>query len=97
VETFDGKSYVLERWLKADTAIVKAEVGDRMGNLTYRFASRNFNPLMCMAAKNTIAQVSSGGIEPEQVITPGLFVNSVVEVSHPEQEEDLVRAGAAYA
>ena len=101
VETFDGKSYVLERWLKADAAIVKAEVGDRMGNLTYRFASRNFNPLMCMAAKNTIAQVSSvvepGGIEPEQVITPGLFVNSVVEVSHPEQEEDLVRAGAAYA
>jgi len=72
-----------------------------MGNLTYRFASRNFNPLMCMAAKNTIAQVSSiaepGGIEPEQVITPGLFVNSVVEVPHAEQEEDLVRAGAAYA
>jgi len=100
VEEFEGKHYVQERWLKADFAIVKAEQGDRMGNLTYRMAARNFNPLMCMAAGKTIAQVSTieelGAIEPERVITPGIFVDTVVQVAHPQQEEDMVRAGVEY-
>lgn len=94
-EEFDGRHYVQERWLKADFAIVKGQLGDKHGNLTYRLAGRNFNPLMCMAADVTIAQVSdlveAGGIEPEQVITPGIFVDHVVEVTDPQQEEVLVR------
>lgn len=101
VAEFDGRPYVQERWLKADFAIVKAAVGDTHGNLTYNKAGRNFNPLMCMAAAKTIAQVSrlvpAGGIDPEHVITPGIFVNSVVEIADPKQEEDLIRAGVAYA
>ncbi|WP_321832363.1 3-oxoacid CoA-transferase subunit A [Thalassovita sp.] len=97
---FDGKPYVQERWLKTDYAIIKAELGDAMGNLSYRMAARNFNPLMATAATHTIAQVSRvvplGGIDPEQVLTPGIFVNTVVEVAEPAQEEALNRAEAVY-
>ncbi|NTD86801.1 MULTISPECIES: 3-oxoacid CoA-transferase subunit A [Rhizobium/Agrobacterium group] len=100
IAEFDGRHYVQERWLKADFAIVKAELGDSHGNLTYRKAGRNFNPLMCMAAARTIAQVSRlvepGEIDPEQVITPGIFVDAVVEVANPSQEEVLIRAGKQY-
>jgi 3-oxoadipate CoA-transferase alpha subunit len=100
VEVFEGRSYVQERWLKADYALIKADVGDRLGNLTYRMAARNFNPLMCMAAAATIVQVSRivdpGGIDPETVITPGIFVQGVVEVQNPAQEEDLNRSNAVY-
>ena len=68
IEEFDGRSYVQERWLKADFAIVKGHVGDTHGNLTYNKAARNFNPLMCMAAAHTIVQVSklvtAGEIDP---------------------------------
>ncbi len=101
IAEFDGRSYVQERWLKADFALVKAHVGDVHGNLTYNKAARNFNPLMCMAAQRTIAQVSRivplGGIDPEHVVTPGIFVDRVVEVADPQQEEELIRAGVAYA
>lgn len=101
IAEFEGRHYVQERWLKADFAIVKAHLGDTHGNLTYRKAGRNFNPLMCMAATTTIAQVSQlvapGDIDPEHVITPGIFVDAVVEVSNPQQEEELIRAGVAYA
>ncbi|MDP9837272.1 3-oxoadipate CoA-transferase alpha subunit [Neorhizobium huautlense] len=100
IAEFDGRHYVQERWLKADFALVKAELGDSHGNLTYRKAGRNFNPLMCMAARRTFAQVSRivepGMIDPEQVITPGIFVNGVVEVTAPAQEEELIRAGRFY-
>ena len=100
VEVFEGRSYVQERWLKADVALVKAHHGDRLGNLTYRMAARNFNPLMCMAAATTIVQVSQivapGAIDPESVITPGIFVQGVIEVPDPQQEEDLNRAKAVY-
>ena len=99
-EEFDGKMYVRERWLKADFALIKAQLGDPLGNLTYRLAARNFNPLMAMAAEKTIVQVTqvveAGGIEPEQVITPGIFVDAVVEVAEPQQEEALIRAGVVY-
>ena len=98
---FDGRMYVQERWLKADFAIVKAHLGDIHGNLTYNKAARNFSPLMCMAAAKTIAQVGRlvqpGGIDPEQVVTPGIFVDHVVAVANPQQEEALIRAGVAYA
>lgn len=101
VAEFDGRHYVQERWLKADFAIVKAHVGDTHGNLTYNKAARNFNPLMCMAAAKTIAQVATiviaGKIDPEHVVTPGIFVDHVVHVADPKQEEDLIRAGVAYA
>jgi 3-oxoadipate CoA-transferase alpha subunit len=100
VEVFEGRPYVQERWLKADYALVKAHLADTLGNLTYRMAARNFNPLMCMAAARTIVQVSRivdpGGIDPQAVITPGIFVQGVVRVENPAQEEDLNRANARY-
>lgn len=101
VAEFDGKMYVQERWLKADAALIKAELADTLGNLTYRKAARNFSPLMAAAATLTIVQasriVAPGDIDPEQVITPGIFVDRVVEVADARQEEALMRDGAAYA
>ena len=98
---FEGRSYVQERWLKADVALIKAEVADPLGNLTYRKAARNFSPLMAAAARITVVQasriVAAGEIDPEQVITPGIFVDSIVAVPDPQQEEALIRAGVAYA
>ncbi|MEN8832438.1 CoA-transferase, partial [Pacificibacter sp.] len=80
--------------------LIKGQEGDTVGNLTYRLAGRNFNPLMAMAADKTIAQVSvlgaAGTINPEQVITPGIFVDAVVEVSNPQHEEVLVRTGEVH-
>ncbi|KQT61242.1 MULTISPECIES: 3-oxoacid CoA-transferase subunit A [unclassified Aureimonas] len=100
VEVFDGRPYIRELWLKADVALVKAHLGDRLGNLTFNKAARNFNPLMCTAAAVTIAQVSRivepGGIDPEAVVTPGIFVQGLVEVAEPAQEEVLNRADAVY-
>jgi 3-oxoadipate CoA-transferase, alpha subunit len=87
--TIDGRTYVLEKPLKGDVALIKAELADRWGNLTYRFSARNFAPTMAMAAELTIAQarkvVELGGIPPEHVITPSIFVDRVVEVSNPQQ------------
>ena len=98
VAEFEGRSYVQERWLKADVALIKAELADRKGNLTYRKAARNFSPLMAMAAKTTIVQASRifepGEIDPEHIVTPGIFVDRVVEVANPQQEEALLREGA---
>jgi len=100
VAEFDGKMYVQERWLKADAALIKAELADTLGNLTYRKAARNFSPLMATAASLTIVQatrvVEPGEIDPEHVVTPGIFVQRVVEVSDAQQEEALMRAGVAY-
>ena len=100
VEVFDGRPYVQERWLKADVALIKAHIADRLGNLTYRMAARNFNPLMCTAAATTIVQasriVSPGDIDPEAVVTAGIFVQKLVEVPNPAQEEELNKAGTIY-
>jgi 3-oxoadipate CoA-transferase alpha subunit len=97
---FDGKMCVQERWLKGDFALVKAESADRHGNLTYRHAARNFGPIMCMASARTIVQareiVAPGGLDPEIIVTPGLFVDAVVAVPDPGQEEALIRAGVSY-
>ncbi len=78
----DGKGYILEQPLHGDFALVRAHLGDRWGNLTYRWAARNFGPVMCMAAKHSIVQVNRvvalGDLPPEQVMTPGIFVQAVV-------------------
>ncbi|KCZ17139.1 3-oxoadipate CoA-transferase subunit A [Acinetobacter baumannii 42057_3] len=81
----DGKDYVLEYPIKADFALIKAYKGDRWGNLVYRKSiARNFGPIMAMAADVTIAQVCEvvelGGLDPEHIITPGIFVQHVVQV-----------------
>ena len=100
VREFDGRAYVLEPWLKADFALIKCEVADHIGNLTYNKTARNFSPLMCMAATTTIVQakrlVPNGGIDPEHVITPGIFVDRVVEVTDPVHEDVLIAAGRSY-
>ena len=80
----DGRHYVLEYPLYGDLALVKAERGDRWGNLTYRKAARNFGPVMATACKWTVASVHEvvelGGLDPEHVITPGIFVNRIVQI-----------------
>ena len=80
----DGRMYVFESPIHADFALIKAEQGDRWGNLTYRKTARNFGPVMAMAAKVSIASVHEvaelGSIDPEHVITPGLFVQRIVQV-----------------
>ncbi len=80
----DGKLHVLERPLRGDVALIKALKGDRWGNLVYRKSARNFNPVMAMAADLVIAQVKEivelGALDPECVVTPGIFVDRVVEV-----------------
>ena len=81
---FDGRHYVMEHALHADVALVEAWQADRWGNLTYNQSGRNFNPVMAMAARLTIAQVQHivelGELDPEKVATPGLFVQRVVRV-----------------
>ncbi|MGC8201676.1 3-oxoacid CoA-transferase subunit A [Aliiroseovarius sp. PTFE2010] len=98
--TFDGRDYVQERWLKADYALLKAREADNHGNLTYNLAARNFSPVMATAANVTIVQAESvvplGGIHPEQVVTPGIYVDRVVHVPDAAQEEVLVQQGARY-
>jgi 3-oxoacid CoA-transferase subunit A len=82
-EQFDGEPYVRETWLRADLAIVKAWRGDHEGNLVYRRTARNFNPNMATAAKLTIAEVEelvpNGTLDPDQIHTPGIFVNRIVQ------------------
>ena len=80
----DGRMYVFESPIHADFALIKAEQGDRWGNLTYRKTARNFGPIMAMAAKVSIASVHEvldlGSIDPEHVVTPGIFVQRVVRL-----------------
>ncbi len=81
----DGRHYVLEYPIHADFAFIKADRGDRWGNLVYRKAARNFGPIMAMAAKCTVAQVREmvplGALDPEAIVTPGICVKRVVKVS----------------
>jgi len=84
VREFDGESYVMERGLIADLAIVHAWKGDNEGNLVYRKTARNFNPIMATGAKVTVAEVeilvNAGEIEPDHIITPGIYVQRIVAV-----------------
>jgi 3-oxoadipate CoA-transferase alpha subunit len=79
----DGRQYVFETPIHADFALIKAHMGDRWGNLVYRKSARNFGPIMATAAKVTIAQVSEvvalGELDPEAIVTPGIFVQRVVQ------------------
>jgi len=80
----NGKHYVLEYPIHGDVALIKAEAGDRWGNLIYRKAARNFGPVMATAAKRTIATVHEivelGQIDPEHIVTPGIFVSQIVQI-----------------
>jgi 3-oxoacid CoA-transferase subunit A len=86
---FDGRMYVMERALRGDFAFVKAWKGDRWGNLIYRKTARNFNPMMATAADYVIAEVEEivelGELHPDQVHTPGIFVNAILEGAHYEK------------
>jgi 3-oxoadipate CoA-transferase alpha subunit len=80
----DGRMYVLESPIRGDVALIKAELGDRWGNLVYRQAARNFGPVMAMAASTTIATVHEivplGALDPETIVTPGIFVKKIVRI-----------------
>jgi 3-oxoadipate CoA-transferase alpha subunit len=93
----DGRDYVLEYPIRADFALIKALRGDRWGNLVYRKTARNFGPIMASAAKCTVAQVREivnlGDLDPESVVTPGIFVQRVVEI--PAAAKLVALPGAA--
>ncbi|MFC5431908.1 3-oxoacid CoA-transferase subunit A [Paraburkholderia denitrificans] len=93
----DGRHYVLESPLHADFALIKAYQGDRWGNLVYRKTARNFGPIMASAAKVAIAQVSDvvplGSLDPEAIVTPGIFVQRVIEV--PQAAHQAQQSGRA--
>ncbi|WP_312303849.1 3-oxoacid CoA-transferase subunit A [Pulveribacter sp.] len=80
----NGRQYVLEYPIHGDVALIKAERGDRWGNLTYRMSARNFGPVMAMAAKHTVATVHEvvelGALDPEAIVTPGIFVSQIVRI-----------------
>lgn len=86
IRVINGREMVLEYALKGDVALVEAWQADAWGNLTYRDAGRNFNPIMCTAADCTIVQtqhvVPLGGLDPEHIITPGIFVDRVIHVPY---------------
>ncbi|RYY09408.1 MAG: CoA transferase subunit A, partial [Alphaproteobacteria bacterium] len=94
---FDGHRYIMERGLFADLAIVHAWKGDTEGNLIYRRTARNFNPPMATAAKVTVAEVEHlvqpGDLDPDHIITPGIFVKRLIEVSNVDKriEQRTVR------
>jgi len=98
VREFDGHKYVMERSLVADISLVKAWKGDKAGNLVFNKTARNFNPVVAMAGKITIAEVEQlvevGEIDPDQVHTPGIFVHRIVRNAQPEKriEQRTVRA-----
>jgi 3-oxoadipate CoA-transferase alpha subunit len=97
---FGERDFVMERGLVADFALVKAEKADRHGNLVYNKTARNFGPIMCTAAKIAIVQVKeiveAGELDPEDIVTPGIFVNRLVVVANPVQESQLVKEDRCY-
>jgi 3-oxoadipate CoA-transferase alpha subunit len=94
-----GKQYVLEHPIHGDVALIKAERGDRWGNLTFRMAARNFGPVMAMAAKRTVATVHEivelGALDPEAIVTPGIFVSKVVQIGRTATQAGGFKQGAA--
>ena len=97
----DGRMYVLESPIHADYALIKAERGDRWGNLTYRMTARNFGPVMATAAKITVASVHEivelGTLDPEAVVTPGLFVQRVVRIDRATTQAGGIKTSGARA
>ncbi len=94
----NGKNYVLEHPIYGDLALIKAERGDRWGNLTYRMAARNFGPVMATACKKTVATVFDvaelGQINPEHVVTPGIFVSHIVKIARVATQAGGFKAAA---
>lgn len=93
---FDGRSYILERGIVADLALVRAHIGDREGNLRYRLTARNFNPLAAMCGRITLAElehISDDYLDPERIDTPGVFVQRIVQCEdlHKDIEQLTVR------
>ncbi len=97
---FDEMDCVLEYGIKADFSLVKCHIADRYGNLLYNKTARNFGPIMCMAANTSIVQAryiaEPGEIDPETVVTPGIFVHRVVHISNPADESKLVEENRRY-
>ncbi len=98
--SFNGRDYILEYGLTSDFALIKGLTADQHGNVVYNKTARNFAPIMAMAGKITILQakhvVNQGELDPEIIITPGIFVNRIIEVSTPAVESDLIAAGETY-
>ena len=98
VREFDGQTYVMERGIRADVSLVKAWKADQQGNLVYRKTARNFNPVVAMCGKVTVAEVEqvveNGALDPDLVHTPGIFVQRIVVNAKPEKriEQRTVRA-----
>jgi len=93
-----GRHYVLEYPIYGDVALIKAEAGDRWGNLTYRMSARNFGPVMATAAKKTVATVHRivelGELDPEAVVTPGIYVNKIVKIERVATQAGGIRKAA---
>lgn len=94
---FDGRPHLLEHAIRGDFALVKAHKADRWGNLVYNKTARNFGPVMCMSARTAIVQVKEivelGELDPEVIVSPGIFVDRVIEVPDAANEQDLIDAG----
>ena len=98
LKTFDSETYVMERGLVADLSIVKAWKSDHEGNLLYRMTARNFNPMMATAGKTTVAEVEeivpNGTLDPDQIHTPGIFVQRIIKGQHEKRiEKRTIREG----
>ena len=100
IREFNGQTYVMELGIKADYCLVKAKAGDRYGNLIYNKTARNFGPIMCTASETAIVQAEKllelGTIDPEQVVTPGIFVKRLIIVPNPAAESQLVSEDRRY-
>ncbi|MBT4290950.1 MAG: 3-oxoacid CoA-transferase subunit A [Deltaproteobacteria bacterium] len=100
IREFDGQIYVMEHGIKADYSLVKCKAGDRYGNLIYNKTARNFGPIMCTAAETSIVQAEKllelGAIDPEHVVTPGIFVKRLIIVPNPAAESQLVSEDRRY-
>ncbi len=98
--TFDGRDYLLVPGLTADFALIKGRVADRHGNVVYNKTARNYSPVMAMAGRTTVVQaaavVDPGELDPEVIVTPGIFVQRVVAVADPAHESELIAAGVTY-
>lgn len=100
LRTFDGVEYVMEYGLRADFALIKGRAADRYGNAVYNKTARSFSPIMAMAATTSIIQVkeivAAGDLDPECIVTPGIFVSGVIEVPNPAQQSELIAEGVSY-
>lgn len=97
---FNGHQYLLEHGLTADFALIKGSVADQHGNVLYNKTARNFAPIMATAAEVTIAQAATvlepGELDPEVIVSPGIFVDRIVEVPEPAHESELIASGVSY-